>query len=381
MMSRPDPQRRRRWVIKVGSALVTDNGRGLDHYRIQDWVRQIVEARARGIEVVLVSSGSIAEGVRRLGWDQRPAALHQLQAAASVGQMGLVQAYEGGFQRFDVRTAQVLLTHEDLADRKRYLNARVTLRALLELGVVPVVNENDTIATDEIRFGDNDTLAALVSNLVEADELVILTDQAGLFDADPRANADARLIDRAAAEDESLERLCSDAPGVLGSGGMRTKVVAARRAARAGALTRIASGRAADVLTRIAAGESVGTRLEPSREPLVARKQWIAGQLQVRGRLWLDAGAAAVLRGHGRSLLAVGVTAVEGRFRRGEMVACLDPAGQEVARGLVNYDAPAARRIAGQPSSAIESILGYLAESELIHRDNLVLTDPVRLPE
>jgi len=376
-MSTADPRERRRWVIKVGSALVTDNGRGLDHRRIADWGRQIVAARAQGIDVVLVSSGSIAEGLRRLGWAQRPSALHQLQAAASVGQAGLVQAYEGGFQRFDVRTAQVLLTHEDLADRKRYLNARVTLRALLELGVVPIVNENDTIATDEIRFGDNDTLAALVSNLIEADELVILTDQAGLFEADPRAHPDARLIDRAAAEDESLEQLCSDAPGVLGSGGMRAKVTAARRAARAGALTRIASGREADVLMRIAAGESVGTRLEPSREPLLARKQWIAGQLQVRGQLHLDAGAARVLLGHGRSLLPVGVTAVEGAFRRGDMVACLDPDGREVARGLVNYDAASARQIAGQPSHAIERILGYLAESEVIHRDNLVLTDPV----
>lgn len=367
---------RTRWVVKVGSALVTDEGRGLDHGRISDWVRQIVAARARGIDVVLVSSGSVAEGVRRLGWSRRPAALHQLQAAASVGQMGLVQAYEACFQQFDVRTAQILLTHEDLADRQRYLNARVTLRGLLELGVVPVVNENDTIATDEIRFGDNDTLAALVSNLVEADQLLILTDQSGLFDADPRENAAARLIDHAAAEDESLERLCSDAAGVLGSGGMRTKVVAARRAARSGAMTRIVSGREPDVLSRIAAGEAIGTCLEPSREPLVARKQWIAGQLQVQGRLWLDAGAVDVLCAHGRSLLAVGVTAVEGRFRRGEMVACLDPSGREVARGLVNYSTAAARAIAGQPSGRIESILGYLAEPELIHRDNLVITGP-----
>lgn len=380
-MSRTDPNRRTRWVIKVGSALVTDNGRGLDHERIGDWVRQIVAAREQGIDGVLVSSGSVAEGVRRLGWPQRPTALHQLQAAASVGQMGVVQAYETRFQRFDVRTGQVLLTHEDLADRQRYLNARVTLRALLELGVVPVVNENDTIATDEIRFGDNDTLAALVSNLVEADQLVILTDQTGLYSADPRQDASAQLIRHAAAEDEALERLCSDAPGVLGSGGMRTKVVAARRAARSGAMTRIASGREPDVLQRIAAGEAVGTHLEPSREPLVARKQWIAGQLQVRGRLWLDDGAVEVLRAHGRSLLPVGVTRVEGRFRRGEMVTCLDPAGREVARGLVNYDAAAASQIAGQPTGRIEWLLGYLSESELIHRDNLVLTDPGRRGE
>ncbi|MEX0429985.1 glutamate 5-kinase [Spiribacter insolitus] len=368
---------RRRWVVKVGSALVTDNGRGLDHARIADWVRQIVRAREQGIEIVMVSSGSVAEGVQRLGWPERPKALHQLQAAAAVGQMGVVEAYESQFQRFGLKTAQILLTHDDLADRQRYLNARVTLRALLALGVVPVVNENDTIATEEIRFGDNDTLAALVSNLIEADQLIILTDQQGLYDADPRANPGARLIDKAAAEDESLEALCSDAPGVLGSGGMRAKVMAARRAARAGALTRIASGREPDVLVRIAAGESPGTRLLPSNERLAARKQWIAGQLQVSGQLWLDWGAVRVLRSQGRSLLPVGVTGIEGEFRRGEMVACLDPAGEEVARGLVNYDADAARRLAGQGSNRIEALLGYVTEPELVHRDNMVLTDSV----
>ena len=365
----------RRWVIKVGSALVTDNGQGLDHERIRDWVRQMVAARERGVELVMVSSGSVAEGVQRLGWPQRPSALHQLQAAAAVGQMGLVQAYESEFQRYGLKTAQVLLTHEDLADRQRYLNARVTLRALLELGVIPVVNENDTVATEEIRFGDNDTLAALVSNLIEADLLVILTDQPGLFDRDPRAFADATLVDEAAADDTRLLAMCSDAPGVLGSGGMQAKVLAARRAARAGAATLIASGRDTGVLAAIAGGQAPGTLLTPSRERLVARKQWIAGQLQVQGKLWLDAGAVAVLREKGRSLLAVGVTAVAGEFGRGDLVACLDSEGREVARGLVNYDAPAARALAGQPSDQIEALLGYVTEPELVHRDNLVLTD------
>jgi len=364
----------RRWVVKVGSALVTDNGQGLDHARIADWVRQVVAAREHGVELILVSSGSVAEGVQRLGWSERPHALHQLQAAAAVGQMGLVQAYEAQFQRFGIKTAQVLLTHEDLADRQRYLNARVTLRALLELGVVPVVNENDTIATDEIRFGDNDTLAALVSNLVEAELLVILTDQAGLYEADPRERPDAALINQALADDHRLEQMCSDAPGVLGSGGMRAKVLAARRAARAGAATLIASGRDASVLEQILGGQAPGTLLSPSRERLVARKQWIAGQLQVRGQLWLDAGATRVLQAEGRSLLPVGVTQVEGQFKRGEMVACLDPAGGEIARGLVNYDAQAAVKLAGLPSDQIESVLGYVTEPELVHRDNLVLT-------
>lgn len=364
----------RRWVVKVGSALVTDNGQGLDHARIADWVRQVVAAREQGVELILVSSGSVAEGVQRLGWHQRPAALHQLQAAAAVGQMGLVQAYEAQFQHFGLQTAQVLLTHEDLADRQRYLNARVTLRALLELGVVPVVNENDTIATDEIRFGDNDTLAALVSNLVEAELLVILTDQNGLYEADPREVPEAALISEALADDERLEQMCSDAPGVLGRGGMRAKVMAARRAARAGAATLIASGRDTAVLERILRGDAPGTLLSPSRERLVARKQWIAGQLQVGGRLWLDSGAARVLQAEGRSLLAVGVTHVEGEFKRGEMVACLNPAGEEIARGLVNYDAQAAGQLVGLPSDQIESVLGYVTEPELVHRDNLVLT-------
>ncbi|MEX0449457.1 glutamate 5-kinase [Spiribacter sp. 221] len=377
MMPASPPSSGRRWVVKVGSALVTDNGRGLDHGRIADWVGQIVRAREQGVEIVMVSSGSVAEGVQRLGWPERPKALHQLQAAAAVGQMGVVEAYESQFQRFGLKTAQILLTHDDLADRQRYLNARVTLRALLELDVVPVVNENDTVATEGIRFGDNDTLAALVSNLIEAEQLVILTDQRGLYDADPRANPHARLIEQAAAEDESLEALCSDAPGVLGSGGMRAKVMAARRAARAGALTLIASGREPDVLTRIAAGESPGTRLLPSNERLAARKQWIAGQLQVRGQLWLDWGAVHVLQSQGRSLLPVGVTGVGGDFRRGEMVACLDPTGAEVARGLVNYDSDAARRLAGQSSNRIESLLGYVTEPELVHRDNMVLTGVV----
>lgn len=375
MSARNELRLTRRWVIKVGSALVTDNGQGLDHDRIHDWVRQMVDVQSQGVEIVLVSSGSVAEGVQRLGWKSRPKALHQLQAAAAVGQMGLVQAYESEFQGFGLKTAQVLLTHEDLADRQRYLNARSTLRALMDLNVIPVVNENDTIATDEIRFGDNDTLAALVSNLIEADLLVILTDQDGLYEADPRTHPNAPLVTEAQASDPALEAMCSDAPGVLGSGGMRAKVLAARRAARAGAATLIASGRDTGVLQGVMNGTATGTLLTPSQARLAARKQWLAGQLQVRGRLWIDEGAARVLRERGRSLLAVGVTRVDGRFRRGEMVACVDPSGHELARGLVNYDSDAASRIAGYPSETIEKRLGYVTEPELIHRDNLVLTE------
>jgi glutamate 5-kinase len=341
---------------------------------IGSWVEQMVALRKTGCELLLVSSGAVAEGMTRLGWKQRPHALHELQAAAAVGQMGLVQAYESRFQRFGMHTAQILLTHEDLADRQRYLNARSTLRTLLKLGVIPVVNENDTVTTDEIRFGDNDTLAALVANLIEADLLVFLTDQDGMYEGDPRRNPDAKLISDASAEDVSLEQMAAVTGGALGRGGMLTKVRAARRAARSGTMTLIAPGREAGVLTRIADEEQLGTRLYPSSAPLAARKQWLAGQLQVRGRLMLDAGAAEVLRGAGRSLLPVGVVRIEGEFDRGDVVACIGPNDDEIARGLVNYSSGDAKRIIGQSSNRIEELLGYVDEPELIHRDNLVLT-------
>lgn len=364
----------RQWVIKVGSALVTNEGRGLERNRIRRWAEQIVALQQLGVRVALVSSGAVAEGMQRLGWAQRPRELYQQQVAAAVGQMGLVEAYESSFQRYGRRTAQILLTHEDLADRQRYLNARTALRALLDLGVIPVVNENDTVATHEIRFGDNDTLAALVTNLLEADLLVILTDQAGLYDADPRSNPDARLIEQGAAGDPRLLAMCSAAPGLLGSGGMRSKVLAAARAARSGAATVIASGHVEDVLPRLYRGESIGTLLQPACERLVARKQWLANQLQVRGRLWLDEGAVKVLCEAGRSLLPVGVTRAEGHFSRGDVVLCLAPDGREIARGLVNYGAQEVAMIQSQSSRRIEALLGYVDEPELIHRDNLVLT-------
>lgn len=362
------------WVVKVGSSLVTDNGQGLNHDLIAAWVAQIAALRTRGIDLVLVSSGAVAEGMKRLGWTKRPHALYQLQAAAATGQMGLVQAYESRFQKFGIHTAQVLLTHEDLSHRRRYLNARSTLRALLDLGVVPVVNENDTVAVDEIRFGDNDTLAALVGNLVEAELVVLLTDQVGMYETDPRQNPDTPLIRQRQAGDPELEKMAgAGGIGSLGRGGMLTKVRAAERAARSGAATLIAGGREPEVLLKIAAGEEIGTLLTPGKPPLVARKQWLAGHLQTRGRLVLDAGAVRVLRESGRSLLAVGVTAVEGGFGRGEVVACVDPDGREVARGLVNYSAEEARKIKGHASERIESLLGYVDEPELIHRDNLVV--------
>ncbi len=370
---RPQLPATRRWVIKIGSALLTNDGRGLDQQAIAHWVEEVVALRRLGIEVVLVSSGSVAEGMARLGWKQRPRAMHDLQAAAAVGQMGLVQTWEHSFQAHGVHTAQVLVTHDDLSDRKRYLNARNTLLALISHGVVPVVNENDTVVTDEIRFGDNDTLGALVTNLVEADLLVILTDQDGMYDADPRSNPGARLITRARASDPALVAMAGGSGGHLGRGGMATKLRAAQLAARSGAHSVIVGGRLPSVLSRLQQGESVGTLLAPDESPMAARKQWLAGHLQMRGVLTLDAGAARALKEKGVSLLPVGVQEVTGNFSRGEMVACVDPDNQRVACGLVNYSAEEARLIKGLSSSQIASQLGYVEEQELIHRDNMVV--------
>lgn len=363
----------RRIVVKVGSSLVTAEGRGLDHAALSRWAEQIAALTEQGKEVVLVSSGAIAEGIARLGWKKRPNAVKELQAAAAVGQMGLVQAYESIFRTHGLHAAQVLLTHEDLADRTRYLNARSTLRTLLELRVVPIINENDTVATDEIRLGDNDTLGALVTNLIEADCLVILTDQTGLYTADPRKARDATLVMEAHAGDPELERMAGGAGSAVGTGGMLTKILAAKRAARSGAHTIICSGHEERVLLRLAAGEAIGSQLIARQAPLAARRQWLADHLQLRGGVVLDAGAVRALKEEGKSLLPVGVKGVTGEFDRGEVVAIVDSEGYEIARGLVNYSASEARRIAGKPSRQIETELGYVGEPELIHRDNLVV--------
>jgi glutamate 5-kinase len=366
-------EKARTLVVKVGSSLVTNEGRGLDPGAIARLAAQVSALHKSGKKTVLVSSGAIAEGMQRLGWSKRPHAMHELQAAAAVGQMGLAQCYESCFRQHGLHSAQVLLTNSDMADRQRYLNARSTLRTLLGLGVIPVINENDTVVTDEIKLGDNDTLAALVTNLIEAEALVILTDQAGLFDADPRKNRAAKLLERADANDPNLESLAGGAGSQIGKGGMLTKVQAARRAARSGAHTVIAAGAEPDVLVRLARGERIGTLLTAQTVPLAARKQWLADRLAVSGRVRLDAGAVKALVRDGKSLLPIGVTEVAGEFQRGEVVACLDPAGREVARGLANYSSAEARQIIRRPSGEIEAILGYVDEPELIHRDNLVL--------
>ncbi|MCU7847341.1 MAG: glutamate 5-kinase [Candidatus Thiodiazotropha sp. (ex Lucinoma kastoroae)] len=373
MISREKIATSKRWVVKIGSALLTADGKGLSHKVLSGWVEQMAALRHAGHEVVLVSSGAVAEGMSRMGWSTRPHNLNELQAAAAIGQMGLVHAWESCFQQYGLHTAQILLTRDDLDDRSRYLNARSTLRTLLELGVVPVVNENDTVTTDELRFGDNDTLAALVANLIEADLLVLLTDQDGLFDADPRFNPDATLINETRIDNPQLDEVAGGSVGGLGLGGMVTKVRAARLAARSGTGTVIAAGRQDRVVEAISRGDTIGTLLVPVQESQAARKRWLAGQLQPRGSLTLDDGAVNVLRKQGSSLLAVGVCGVKGDFSRGEAVVCLDLAGCEVARGLVNYDALETLKIMGKPSSQIESILGYIDEDELIHRDNLVL--------
>lgn len=363
----------KRWVVKIGSALLTNDGKGLDAQAIAGWVAQMAELRQRGIEIVLVSSGAVAAGMRRLGWTSRPTEIHQLQAAAAVGQMSLVQTYETEFQRYGLLTAQVLLDHDDLSSRKRYLNARSTLRTLIGLGVVPVINENDTVVTDEIRFGDNDTLGALVANLIEADLLVILTDQQGMYDSDPRSNPEARLLSEVAADDPTLEQMAGGG-GALGRGGMITKVRAARVAARSGADTVIVGGRLENALLRVADNDNIGTFLWAQQQPQAARKRWLSGQLQTRGVLMLDEGAVRVVREQGKSLLPVGVKEIRGNFTRGELVVCMAPDGREIARGLVNYHADEARKIIGKPSGRIIELLGYQGDEELIHRDNLVLS-------
>lgn len=362
----------RRWVVKVGSALLTNDGRGLDEGVIASLVEQLAQLREAGCEVVLVSSGAVAAGIVRLGWKARPHLLHELQAAAAVGQSILVQSYESAFKRYNLATAQILLVHDDVLTRERYLNARGTLTTLLRLGVVPIVNENDTVVTEEIRFGDNDTLAALVANLIDADVLVLLTDQQGLYREDPRYNPEATLVESCDVNDPGLDSMAGEG-GALGRGGMVTKLRAARLAARSGTETVIASGRVENILQSMVAGANVGTWLRTGKQPQNARKQWLAGMVQTAGSVELDEGAVRVLRESGRSLLPVGVRAVRGDFSRGDMVSCRDIQGREIARGLVNYNADETRRIMGSSSRDIESILGYQGDEELIHRDNLVL--------
>ncbi|WP_093438907.1 glutamate 5-kinase [Variovorax sp. 770b2] len=363
----------RRIVVKVGSSLVTNEGRGLDEAAIGEWCRQLAALVREGREVVMVSSGAIAEGMKRLGWRTRPREIHELQAAAAVGQMGLAQMYETKLRENEMGSAQVLLTHADLADRERYLNARSTLVTLLRLGVVPVINENDTVVNDEIKFGDNDTLGALVANLVEADALIILTDQKGLFTADPRKDPDARFVHEAAAGDPALEAMAGGAGSSLGRGGMITKILAAKRAAGSGASTVIAWGREADALLRLTRGESIGTLLVAQTAKHQARKRWMADHLQLRGAVIVDAGAAAKVRAEGKSLLPIGMTGVSGEFSRGDVIAVRDAQGIELARGLANYSSVEARLLCRKPSSEFERLLGYVAEPEMVHRDNMVL--------
>ena len=364
----------KRVVIKVGSSLVTNEGRGLDEAAIGEWCRQMAHLVHQDCEVIMVSSGAIAEGMKRLGWTQRPHAINELQAAAAVGQMGLAQMYETKLRENGLGSAQVLLTHADLADRERYLNARSTLLTLIGLGVVPVINENDTVVNDEIKFGDNDTLGALVANLVEADALIILTDQPGLFSADPRKDPAAQLIEQGRAGDPALEAMAGGAGSSIGRGGMITKILAAKRAAGSGASTVVAWGREPDVLIRLKNGESIGTLLVAPTQKTRARKQWIADHLQMRGAVWVDAGAASKVREEGKSLLPIGMFQVDGEFSRGDVIAIRDKQGVEIARGLANYASAEARLMCRKPSSEIEALLGYVAEPEMLHRDNMVLT-------
>ncbi len=363
----------KRWIIKIGSALLTKDGKGLDYAAIEDWSEQIAQLRKQGIEIILVSSGSVAEGMSRMGWTKRPTELAELQAAAAIGQTGLIEAYETQFKKHNIQAAQILLTHDDISNRKRYLNARNTLRALLKFKALPIINENDTVALEEMRLGDNDTLAALAANLIEANLLVILTDQAGLFDKDPRHNDDAQLISEDSANNADLLKFVGELSTNLGSGGMGTKLTAAKRAAHSGCATVIASGREDKVLQRLSQGENIGTLLKPDKTQITARKQWIAGQVQVNGTLILDQGASQAIQKNGTSLLPVGVVKSEGQFDRGDVVDCKNSDGDIIARGVVNYSHNQVHKLYKTPSNQINNILGYAGETEIIHRDNLVV--------
>ena len=366
-------QESQRWIIKIGSALLTQDGKGLDYAAITDWAEQIARLRQQGIELILVSSGAVAEGMCRMGWTKRPSSLPKLQAAAAIGQAGLIQAYEHQFQQYQIQAAQILLTHDDISNRRRYLNARNTLRTLLSLNTLPIVNENDTVAMDEIRLGDNDTLAALVSNLVEADLLLILTDQKGLYNKDPRHYKDARLISEGSATDPDFINFAGSAGTNIGTGGMATKVIAAQRAALSGCATVIVSGREKNILNRLQQGENIGTLLIPDSTQLAARKQWIASHLNPLGKLWLDQGATDAIQHKGKSLLSIGIVKVEGKFKRGDVINCFSPTGKIIASGLVNYPKAEIDKICGVSSENFIKVLGYRGEKELIHRDNLVV--------
>ncbi len=363
----------KRWVIKIGSALLTKDGKGLDYSAIQDWAQQIAHLREKNIEIILVSSGSVAEGMSRMGWQTRPKELAKLQAAAAIGQTGLIEAYETQFKKHSIQAAQILLTHDDVSNRQRYLNARNTLRTLLDLNALPIINENDTVALEEMRLGDNDTLAALVANLVEADLLVILTDQEGLFDKDPRHHDDAKLIGEESASNTALHKYVGDISTTLGSGGMATKLTAAKRAAGSGCATIIASGREKKILQRLSNGENIGTLLVPDNSEIGARKQWIVAQVQASGTLFLDAGASHAILEQGTSLLPIGVKDSEGTFKRGDIVDCKNTEGKVIARGLINYSNTEVNQLHNTPSKDMEKILGYSGETEFIHRDNLVI--------
>ena len=373
MTKRQNIKKSKRCVIKIGSSLLTNDGAGLNMAGIATWVEQISNLRKREIEVILVSSGAVAEGMCRLGLTQRPETVHELQAAAAVGQMGLIQSYESEFQKYDLHTAQILLTHDDLSNRQRYLNARNTMRSLLDFGVIPIINENDTVVTEEIRFGDNDTLAALVANLIDAEYLLILTDQNGLFNKNPREHSDAELIAEASADDNTLAAMAEGGAGTFGRGGMATKISAAKLASRSGTSTLIAAGNEHNIIQRLFTAEKIGTLLFAEQNPVTARKQWLAGHLQIKGQLVLDEGAVKKICKSGSSLLSVGVKDVVGEFSRGEIVSCISLKGDECARGLVNYDSCDILKIKGKTSHEIKSVLGYIDDAELIHRDNLVL--------
>ncbi len=362
----------KRIVVKIGSSLLTANGQGLDLEAISHWAKQIVDLHHAGHEMILVTSGAVAEGMVRMKLPHRPTDLPSLQACAAIGQMGLIQTWSSVLDRHHIKTAQVLLTHDDLTDRRRYLNSCDALQQLIDWHVIPVINENDTVSTDEIRFGDNDTLAAMVAGQVHADLLIILTDQQGMFDADPRSNPEAKLLSTVRALDETLFEMAGGS-GTLGTGGMLTKVRAARLAAKSGCPTLIASGESDRVLARLMAGELLGTLFITDDDRMTAHQQWLAAHLQTAGRLVIDDGAVNAIKTQHRSLLPVGVKAIEGHFDRGDVVECVDRQGKRIAVGRVNFSSRSAELVKGLASDKVYQVLGEARSLEMIHRNHMAI--------
>jgi len=366
---------KKRWVIKIGSSLVTKSSTGLNIKNIKDWAGQINELIDQNINVIIVSSGAIAEGMNRLNLVKRPSSSSRLQALAATGQMGLIQAYEVAFKKYNILTAQMLLTHEDLSNRARYLNAKNTLNNLMQYNIIPIINENDTVSTDEIKFGDNDTLASLVANLSGAEKLIILTDQDGLYTNDPRKVKDSKLIKSISVLDKKLNKYAGPSNNILGRGGMITKISAAKKAAKSNTQTIIANGIKKNILINILNNQDyIGTTIYNKNLAINSKKQWIANSLKIKGKIIVDAGAKKVIKQSGKSLLPVGIKSISGEFKKGDLLAICSSNNIEIATGLTNYGSNELAKIIGMSTARIKKEFGIIDSEVVIHRDNMILS-------